>query len=96
MNVEISLAPPVTLSYPFLLRQLNSHRSLTLDLPSPTGYGYVQANPAAEHIQGGPWWTDYQVVSYKLQSKRGTPDQYKNMVDTCHAAGVKVIAGTPI
>lgn len=58
-----------------------------------TGYGYVQVNPAAEHIQGSQWWTDYQVVSYKLQSKRGTPQQYQNMINVCHTAGVKVIAG---
>ena len=50
-------------------------------------------NPVSEHIQGSQWWTDYQVASYKLQSKRGSKEQYKNMVDTCHAAGVKVIAG---
>jgi glycosidase len=61
-------------------------------LSRSTGYGYVQVNPAAEHIQGSQWWTDYQVVSYKLQSKRGTPQQYQNMINTCHAAGVKVIA----
>lgn len=59
----------------------------------PTGYGYVQVNPAVEHIQGSQWWTDYQVVSYKLQSKRGNRDQYQNMVNACHDAGVKVIAG---
>jgi len=57
------------------------------------GYGYVQVNPVTEHIQGSQWWTDYQVVSYKLQSKRGSREQYQNMVNTCHAAGVKVIAG---
>jgi alpha-amylase len=50
-------------------------------------------NPVNEHIQGGQWWTDYQVTSYKLQSKRGSKEQYKMMVDACHAAGVKVIAG---
>jgi len=58
----------------------------------PAGYGYVQVGTASEHIQGSQWWTDYQVVSYKLQSKRGTVEQYQNMVNTCHAAGVKVIA----
>ena len=65
-------------------------------LSRSTGYGYVQVNPAAEHIQGSQWWTDYQVVSYKLQSKRGTPQQYQNMINTCHAAGVKVIAGMSV
>ena len=50
-------------------------------------------SPAQEHVQGPEWWTDYQPVSYELTSKRGDKRQYKNMIDTCHEAGVKVIAG---
>jgi len=61
------------------------------DFIGPSGYGYVQVNPVTEHIQGSQWWTDYQVVSYKLQSKRGSREQYQNMVNTCHTAGVKVL-----
>ncbi|KAE9394319.1 glycoside hydrolase [Gymnopus androsaceus JB14] len=60
----------------------------------PAGYGYVQASPAQEHITGSEWWTDYQPVSYILTSKRGNRTQFKNMIDTCHEAGVKVIADT--
>lgn len=60
----------------------------------PAGYGYVQVSPAQEHIQGPQWWTDYQPVSYILDSKRGTREQYENMIHTCHAAGVGVIADT--
>ncbi|KAJ7684697.1 alpha-amylase [Mycena polygramma] len=56
------------------------------------GYGYVQVSPPSEHIQGGQWWTDYQPVSYKLQSKRGTRLQFIQMVNTCKGAGVDVIA----
>lgn len=46
-----------------------------------------------EHVQGTQWWTDYQPVSYILTSKRGDRAQYANMITTCHAAGVNVIAG---
>ncbi|KAH9979341.1 glycoside hydrolase [Lactifluus volemus] len=60
----------------------------------PAGYGFVQVSPAQEHIQGTQWWTDYQAVSYQLISKRGTREQYQSMIQTCHAAGVKVIADT--
>ncbi|KAJ6488629.1 alpha-amylase [Mycena vitilis] len=56
-----------------------------------TGYGYVQVSPPSEHIQGGQWWTDYQPVSYKLESKRGTRLQFIQMVAACKAAGVDVI-----
>jgi len=58
----------------------------------PAGYGYVQVSPAQETITGDQWWTDYQPVSYNIGNKRGTRDQFRNMVDTCHRAGVKVMA----
>ncbi|KAJ7470319.1 alpha-amylase [Mycena latifolia] len=57
----------------------------------PAGYGFVQVSPASEHITGNQWWTDYQTVSYKLTSKRGSRTQFQNMVATCQAAGVGVI-----
>ncbi|KAL4265405.1 Alpha-amylase [Pleurotus pulmonarius] len=60
----------------------------------PAGYGYVQVSPPNEHIVGDAWWTDYQPVSYKLESKRGNRAQFAQMVANCHAAGVKVIADT--
>jgi hypothetical protein len=60
----------------------------------PAGYAFVQVSPAQEHVKGPEWWTDYQPVSYTLTSKRGTRAQYANMISTCHAAGVGVIADT--
>ncbi|KAF4602879.1 hypothetical protein EYR38_003283 [Pleurotus pulmonarius] len=60
----------------------------------PAGYGYVQVSPPNEHIAGDQWWTDYQPVSYKLESKRGNRAQFAQMVANCHAAGVKVITDT--
>ncbi|KAJ7168164.1 glycoside hydrolase superfamily [Mycena crocata] len=57
----------------------------------PAGYGYVQVSPASEHVTGSQWWTDYQTVSYKLISKRGSRTQFANMVSTCANAGVGVI-----
>ncbi|BFO20916.1 hypothetical protein SHKM778_73040 [Streptomyces sp. KM77-8] len=62
----------------------------------PAGYGYVQVSPPAEHIQGAQWWTSYQPVSYKIAGRLGDRAAFKNMVDTCHAAGVKVVADTVI
>ena len=53
-------------------------------------------SPPQEHIQGDQWWTDYQPVSYKIQSKHGNRDQFQNMITQCHNAGVKVIAGASI
>lgn len=62
----------------------------------PAGYGYVQTSPPQEHVQGSEWWTDYQPVSYKVESRLGTRAEFKAMVDTCHSAGVKVIADAVI
>ncbi|PBK84861.1 glycoside hydrolase family 13 protein [Armillaria gallica] len=64
------------------------------DFIGPAGYGFVQGNPPEEHITGTQWWTDYQPVTYTLTSKRGDRDEFANMITTCHAAGVKVIADT--
>lgn len=62
------------------------------DQLGPAGYGHVEVSPAAEHIQGGQWWTSYQPVSYKIAGQLGDRTAFKKMVDACHAAGVRVLA----
>ncbi|MFE7648857.1 alpha-amylase [Streptomyces phaeoluteigriseus] len=62
----------------------------------PAGYGYVQVSPPAEHIQGAQWWTSYQPVSYKIAGRLGDRTAFQSMVNTCHAAGVKVVVDTVI
>ncbi|CAE6347595.1 unnamed protein product [Rhizoctonia solani] len=59
----------------------------------PAGVGYVQVNPPQEHVTGDQWWVDYQVVSYQLQSKRGSRSDFAEMVGRCKNAGVKVSVG---
>ncbi|MFG2880534.1 carbohydrate-binding module family 20 domain-containing protein [Streptomyces sp. NPDC048337] len=66
------------------------------DSLGPAGYGYVQVSPPQEHIQGSQWWTSYQPVSYKIAGRLGDRAAFKAMVDTCHAAGVKVVADSVI
>ncbi|WP_263119909.1 carbohydrate-binding module family 20 domain-containing protein [Cellulomonas sp. RIT-PI-Y] len=62
----------------------------------PAGFGYVQVSPPQESIQGTAWWTSYQPVSYKIESKLGTRAEFAAMVQTCEAAGVGVIADAVI
>jgi alpha-amylase len=62
----------------------------------PAGYGYVQVSPPAEHIQGSQWWTSYQPVSYRIAGRLGDRTAFRNMVNACHAAGVKVVADTVV
>ncbi|MFJ1541514.1 alpha-amylase family protein [Micromonospora chalcea] len=57
----------------------------------PKGYGYVQVSPPQEHVNSSPWWVSYQPVSYRIESRKGARAQFQSMVNTCHAAGVKVI-----
>lgn len=58
----------------------------------PAGFGYVQVSPPQEHVTGAQWWTSYQPVSYRIESKLGTRDEFRAMVATCRAAGVGVVA----
>lgn len=62
----------------------------------PKGYGFVEVSPPQEHIQGSQWWTSYQPVSYRIAGRLGDSTAFRNMVNACHAAGVKVIADAVI
>jgi alpha-amylase len=66
------------------------------DTLGPAGYGYVQTSPPQEHVKGPQWWTYYQPVSYKLDSRLGTEAEFQNMVNTCKQAGVGVIVDAVI
>lgn len=62
------------------------------DSLGPAGYGWVLTSPPQEHIVGEEWWTAYQPVSYRVESRLGTREEYTAMVETCHDAGVDVWA----
>lgn len=66
------------------------------DVLGPQQFDFVLLSPAQEHIQGDPWWTSYQPVSYRIESKLGTRDEFAAMVQACHDAGVKVVADAVI
>jgi alpha-amylase len=67
----------------------------------PKGYGGVQVSPPQDSVKRTelgngsdtilhPWWEVYQPVDYGLTSRMGTEAQFRSMVATCRAAGVKV------
>ncbi len=56
----------------------------------PKGYAAVQVSPPQEHVKGSEWWTRYQPVSYKLDSRSGNRREFYAMVQICKAAGVDV------
>jgi len=60
------------------------------------GVDWVLTSPPQEHITGAAWWTIYQPVSYKIESRFGDRDQFANMVSTCAEHGVGTIADAVI
>lgn len=68
------------------------------DFLGPAGYGGVQISPPQEHVvvpfsEGGnyPWWQDYQPVSYQVDNtRRGTAEEFEDMVATCADNGVRI------
>ena len=58
----------------------------------PAGYAAIQTSPPMEHIQGPQWWTRYQPVSYKIESRSGTREEFAEMVQRCAVAGVDIYA----
>jgi len=54
------------------------------------GFTHVEMLPVAEHPFGGSW--GYQVSAYYAPTARfGSPDEFRHLVDTLHAAGIGVI-----
>jgi len=58
----------------------------------PAGYKAVQISPPQEHVLGPQWWTRYQPVSYKIESRGGTRAEFEAMVRRCKKAGVDIYA----
>lgn len=60
------------------------------------GVDWVLTSPPQEHISGAQWWTLYQPVSYQLEGRLGSREDFQNMVSTCASHGVEIIADAVI
>ena len=51
----------------------------------------MQVSPPNEHriIHSRPWYERYQPVSYKLISRSGNEQEFKDMVERCNNVGVR-------
>ena len=64
------------------------------------GFAGVQVSPPQEHalIDDGtnhfPWWQRYQAVSYRIESRSGTSEEFADMTRRCAAVGVDIYADT--
>jgi alpha-amylase len=58
----------------------------------PNGFGGVQTSPVNEYVVSPKrtWQERYQPISYVIQSRSGTEEQFINMVRRCNGAGVRV------
>jgi alpha-amylase len=57
----------------------------------PQGFGAVQVSPPTAAASLNTWWDVYQPVNFNsLQSNMGTEAEFKAMVNTCHAAKVRI------
>ena len=57
----------------------------------PQGYGAVQVSPPTAAASLGTWWDVYQPVNFNsLKSNMGTEAEFQAMVNTCHAAKVRI------
>jgi len=57
----------------------------------PKGYGAVQVSPPQASGDRGTWWDVYQPVNFtSLNSRMGTEAEFQTMINTCHAAGVRI------
>ncbi len=54
----------------------NSIAAECTDVLGPAGISWVLTSPPQEHILGEQWWTAYQPVSYKIESRLGTREQF--------------------
>uniref|UniRef100_A0A1I7YJB7 Alpha-amylase n=1 Tax=Steinernema glaseri TaxID=37863 RepID=A0A1I7YJB7_9BILA len=60
------------------------------------GFGAVQVSPPNEHLMiyvndDVPWYVRYQPVSYKLDSRSGNEQEFKDMVERCNRVGVRIV-----
>jgi len=56
-----------------------------------SGVDFVQVTPVTEHILGDSWAIRYQPVSYRLETRSGTRDEFVDMVARCRAVGIHVM-----
>lgn len=60
------------------------------------GIDWVLTSPPQEHVVRDEWWVHYQPVSYQLESRLGTRDEFAAMVDTCAEHDIDIVADAVI
>ncbi|XP_077133885.1 pancreatic alpha-amylase-like [Ranitomeya variabilis] len=60
----------------------------------PNGFGGVQISPPNENLivtnPNRPWWERYQPISYRICTRSGDEEQFRDMVTRCNNVGVYI------
>uniref|UniRef100_A0A8C6QDW0 Alpha-amylase n=1 Tax=Nannospalax galili TaxID=1026970 RepID=A0A8C6QDW0_NANGA len=60
----------------------------------PKGFGGVQVSPPNENAvinnPSRPWWERYQPISYKICTRSGNENEFRDMVTRCNNVGVRI------
>ena len=66
------------------------HASMLVDYARDMGFTHIELTPVSEYPFGGSW--GYQPVGlFAPTSRFGTPQEFRQFVDACHAAGLGLI-----
>ncbi|XP_054836048.1 pancreatic alpha-amylase-like isoform X2 [Eublepharis macularius] len=61
---------------------------------APNGFAGVQVSPPNENLvimsPWRPWWERYQPISYKICSRSGNENEFRDMVTRCNNVGVRI------
>ncbi|XP_060088279.1 pancreatic alpha-amylase-like isoform X2 [Heteronotia binoei] len=61
---------------------------------APNGFAGIQISPPNENLvitmPWRPWWERYQPISYKICSRSGNENEFRNMVTRCNNVGVHI------
>lgn len=57
----------------------------------PYGFAGIQTSPVFENlvIENRPWWERYQLMSYKIATRSGDENAFKDMVRRCNKIGIR-------
>lgn len=58
----------------------------------PKGFAAVQVSPPQRSINRSEWWSRYQPVSYAIEGRGGSREEFRSMVERCAAVGVDIYA----
>ena len=105
LNVTAQYDPHFTTGHGGIIHLFEWHWSTIADecenILAPNKVGGVQTSPVNENrvvteenmedaTVDRPWWERYQPVSYELETRSGTREEFIDMVQRCNAVGVRI------